>query len=163
MVGRDADRNSRRMPKQTAAAPKKCRHDQERAIDGAEGAPAGVTVDHGREPASKRGIAKHDERSEMNADDHAERVERLREVQPKMAALRRAKLGRQRIGRNLKSREARRRARTERQGSAGSRLTSVLNTTSRQPQDHQRRASPGSCRPRRSGCVSQAAGSDSRP
>ena len=37
---------------------------------------------------------------------HSERIERLREVQPEMAALRRPKLGRQRVGRDLERGES---------------------------------------------------------
>ena len=40
--------------------------------------------------AAQRRIAEHHERAEMDARDHSERIERLREVQPEMAALRAA-------------------------------------------------------------------------
>jgi len=48
------------------------------------------------------GAAEHDERSEMNADHYAQRVESLREVQTEVASLRRTKVGGERVGGDLK-------------------------------------------------------------
>ena len=56
-----------------------------------------------REPECR--VAEHDQRPEMDPDDDPERIERLREVEPEMAPVGRAQIGRERICRHLQRRE----------------------------------------------------------